>query len=58
MNEKEFKTSKKSKGGDIALKDFTIKHNEYFIEIKKGDSIQKLQIPNEFIINLKTEKVI
>ena len=37
------------------LKDFVIKHNAYYFELKKGESIE---VPEIFIQNLKTEKVI
>lgn len=37
------------------LRDFTIKHNEHFIELKKGE---KIDVPKKFLQNLKTEKVI
>jgi len=40
----------------IAKKDFVIRHNEYFFEIKEGQDIS--HIPEQFIQNLKTEKVI
>ena len=40
----------------IAKKDFKIKHNEYFFDIKEGDSLN--HIPKMFIQNLKTEQVI
>lgn len=37
------------------LKDHVICHNEYYIEIKKGESCE---VPALFKDNLKTEKVI
>ena len=40
----------------IAKRDFTICQNEHFIEIKAGDDISS--VPEKFIENLKTEKVI
>ena len=39
-----------------ALRDFTIRHNEFYLEIKKGDDLSK--IPVKFMENLKTEKVL
>ena len=64
MTEQEIKTDKKSKpkpkakGKNIALKDFTICHNETLIEIKEGDDVSKLDIPDIFMDNLITEKVL
>lgn len=40
----------------IALKDFVICQNDYRLEIKKGDDLSN--VPDKFIENLKTEKVI
>lgn len=37
------------------LKDFIIKHNDFYFELIKGE---KISIPKMFIPNLKTEKVI
>jgi hypothetical protein len=37
------------------LKDFVIKQNDFYYEIKKGESIE---IDKRFLPNLKTEKVI
>jgi len=37
------------------LRDFTIVCNEHRIEIKKGE---KIEVPQVFLDNLKTEKVI
>lgn len=39
----------------MPLKDFRIVHNEHDIEIKKGE---KMRVPEMFIKNLLTEKVI
>lgn len=39
----------------IPKKDFTIKQNKILIELKKGEEIE---VPKEFLENLKTEKVI
>lgn len=62
MTEEEFKTGKKNsdktKSGNVALMDFHIfmppKHD---IHIKKGDDLDKLNLPAYLIANLKTEKV-
>jgi hypothetical protein len=42
----------------IAKRDFVIHQNDVHIEIKEGDDINELNIPERFIVNLKTEKVI
>lgn len=42
----------------IAKKDFYIVQNKINIKIKKGDDIAKLKIPERFLQNLKTEKII
>jgi len=39
----------------IALKDFKFKHGKKVYEIKKGDEVK---VPEMFLQNLKTEKVI
>lgn len=39
----------------VPLKDFVIKHNEFFYELKKG---QEIEVDKKFLPNLKTEKVI
>lgn len=49
-------TSRTGSGKKVALRDFTIKHNGYFLEIKKGDDLSK--VPVKFMANLKTEKVL
>lgn len=46
----------RAKSKIIAKKDFIIKHNEFELNIKKGDDLSK--VPSKFIANLKTEKVI
>ncbi len=47
-----------SRGKMIAKKDFVIHCNKVHIEIKEGDDLGKMDIPEKFMINLKTEKVI
>ena len=42
----------------IALRDFTITHNEHHFVIKKGDDIIKVGVPRIFYNNLVTEKII
>lgn len=42
----------------IAKRDFVIHQNDHHYEIKKGDDIVKLKVPQVFFENLKTEKVI
>ena len=42
----------------IAKRDFLIVCNDYNITIKNGDDINKLGIPDMFMQNLRTEKVI
>lgn len=61
MTEKEFKTGKRDNikaGKNIALKDFTICQNDILINIKKGDDLSKMDIPDHFNENLITEKVL
>lgn len=53
----EEKKEKKSKKGLVAKKDFTICQNDFYLEIKKGDTINKEDV-KQFLENLKTEKVI
>lgn len=54
--EKELKDEKAKKVSKlIAKKDHVIKHNEHYIEIKKGDEVK---VPEKFIETLKTENVI
>lgn len=50
------KKSSKKKSSKIAKRDFTIAHNEYFKEIKKGDDLS--DIPEIYEQNLKTEGVL
>lgn len=52
------KTKKKLKEKLIAKKDFVIFQNNEKYVIKKGDDIDKLNIPSRFFDNLKTEKII
>ena len=59
MKEVKAKKHKLNEGCElIALKDFLIFQNDYKQEIKKGDNISVLNIPEKFIENLKTENVI
>ncbi len=52
-------TSKKSKkifkDSYTAKKDFVIHHNDFHLEIKEGESVD---IPEKYVVNLKTEGVI
>lgn len=62
MNEEEFKKgytkSGKTKSGNIALRDFHLfMPPKYDIEIKEGDDLNKLDLPENLTKNLKTEKV-
>ena len=61
MNEEEFRKGTKSgktKSGNIALRDFHLfMPPTYDIEIKEGDDLNKLDLPENLIENLKTEKV-
>lgn len=57
MNEEEFKTGKK-KSSRIALKDHTLCQNDYFFDIKEGDDLNDLKIPDFFNDTLITEKVL
>ena len=52
---KEKAESKKSTQKIMPLKDFVVKHNGFYYEIKKGEEIE---VEKVFIPNLKTEKVI
>lgn len=49
------KDSKKGMKKVKPLKDFKIVQNEHKIDLKKGEEIE---VPEKFIQNLKTEKVI
>lgn len=51
-------SKKTAKKNIIAKKDFLIVQNNERYDIKKGDDIEKLEIPSRFLVNLKTEKVI
>ena len=42
----------------IAAKDHIILQNKYRLEIKKGDDLSKMDIPERFMIALRTEKII
>ncbi|MGR3219273.1 MAG: hypothetical protein ACUZ8H_05565 [Candidatus Anammoxibacter sp.] len=61
MTEEEFKKGTKSgktKSGNIALRDFHLfMPPKYDIKIKEGDDLDKLNLPDNLIQNLKTEKV-
>lgn len=57
--DKNLSTKGKETNGDmIALKEFKAQHNEIIIDIKKGDDISKLDLPEGIITNLKTEGVL
>ena len=58
VKESEVKNSKKPAKKLIALKDFLIVQNDEKYDIKKGDDILDLNVPDKFHENLKTEKVI
>lgn len=49
---------KETKENIIAKKDFLIVQNNERYEIKKGDNIKELNIPEKFYQNLKTESII
>ena len=53
--EKKEEKKKKSKKL-VAKKDFVIHHNDFHLDIKEGDELKDL--PEKFVENLKTEKVI
>jgi len=55
-NSEKIENKSNGSGKRKALRDFTICHNEFQLEIKKGDDLSK--IPVKFIENLKTEKVL
>jgi hypothetical protein len=58
MKGKESKTMKMKEENLVEvlpLKDFTIKQNDIFIELKEGEL---KEIPFRFLVNLKTENVI
>ena len=40
----------------IALKDFVVSQNDFYLEIKEGDDLS--EVPEMYLQNLKTEKVI
>ena len=61
MNEDEFRNGKKKKAKSsdrIAQKDFVLHQNEYHFDIKKGDDLDKLGVPEKFDENLTIEKVL
>jgi len=53
-------TEKKEKSNEklIAKRDFLIEQNDVFIEIKEGDDLEAIKIPERFFANLQTENVI
>ena len=60
MTEQEFKKGKDKKkaGENLALRDFKLFLPPlYDLEIKKGDDLDKLDLPENLLENLKTEKV-
>ena len=66
MTESEFKTGEtkpekakaRAKSGNVAMRDFHLfMPPKYDIEIKEGDDLNKLDLPENLIENLKTEKV-
>ena len=62
MTEEEFKKSStksgKTKSSNTALRDFHLfMPPKYDIEIKEGDDLDKLGLPDNLMENLKTEKV-
>lgn len=59
MTEKEFKSSKaKAKSANNALKDFHLfAPPKYDIKIKEGDDLNDLNLPENLLKNLITEKV-
>ena len=66
MNEQEFKTGEtksekakaRPKSGNLAMRDFHLfMPPEYDIQIKQGDDLDKLNLPDNLMQNLKTEKV-
>lgn len=59
MTEEEFKKGKKAKQSPmIARKDFHSVLNELKIDIKEGDDVSELNLPNVILTNLKTEGVL
>lgn len=61
MTDQEFKTDKskaKPKSGNTALRDFHLfMPPKYDVQIKEGDDLNKLNLPDDLLENLKTEKV-
>lgn len=52
----EEKSVEKPSGDRTAKKDFAIHQNQYDREIKAGDDLS--DVPDEFLVNLKTEGVL
>ena len=66
MTEDEFKTGETkpekakamAKSGNIAMRDFHLfMPPKYDLQIKEGDDLDKLNLPDNLMQNLKTEKV-
>ena len=66
MTENEFKTGEmkpekakaKAKSGNLAMRDFHLfMPPEYDLQIKEGDDLDKLNLPDNLLENLRTEKV-
>lgn len=51
-------TKKVKPTGRIALKDFVLCQNEHFFDIKEGDDLDKIGVPDLFNDNLITEQVL
>ena len=60
MTEEEFKTGNKtkSKSSRIALRDHVLHQNEHHFDIKKGDDLNKMKVPEFLNESLVTEKVL
>jgi hypothetical protein len=59
MTEEEFKTGKKNKSKSlVAKKDFHSRFNDLLITIKEGDDVEKMNLPDVILTNLKTEGVL
>jgi hypothetical protein len=57
MTEEKAKKSK-VKGKRVALKDHVLHQNDSHFDIKKGDDLDKLKVPQEFNQVLITEEVL
>ena len=59
MTEKEFKKGDaKAKSGNLAMRDFHLfMPPKYDLQIKEGDDLDKLNLPDNLLENLRTEKV-